>query len=223
MKPILIYQPGKVGSITIFNHLKDLGFQPNKSIVHIHMLDTDNSHKLPLINNLEKKPKRLNGKIPRLILQKRGWDIITLVREPVGRAISAWHAFHEGANNFEKEFDHEALRKWYDRQFVRHFGIDLFKFQFDKQRGWDIYSGGRARRVLVLRTENIDSSLGDALSDFLEKPIKVVPKRSNVGSYVRPIISKGFIDMMYSSEYAKHFYTNDELNLFKTKWLSSTA
>ena len=117
MKPILIYQPGKVGSMTVYNKIKALDIE----VLHLHTIDIDNSHKLPTQLN---KQKRLSCKLYHQITRSRNWDLITIVREPLARAVSAHYSFHNNANHFTTDHDHDALHQWYDRQLQKYLRVD---------------------------------------------------------------------------------------------------
>jgi len=199
-RPILIYQFGKVASTSIYESIKRL----NLEVYHSHFL----------------QPKRLTisvqmwkdagEEIPSamgtsLYLMKevhnRNWDVISLVRDPVARNISAFfqilklyaYSFKNDTQymqmdldqkvdvlirEFFRKFNHEDIFSWFDEEMKATFGIDVFERPFDQSIGYRVYERD-GNRLLVLQFERL-SGLVDVIRNFLGLP-EFELSRENVG------------------------------------------
>ena len=121
---------------------------------------------------------------------------------------------------------------WWQEQIEQVFGLDLLSLDFDSERGWQIYDFGEVR-FLVIRLENFDA-LPKALSTFYDLPEqRIHVLNSNIGEAKgehgkryrsfrsRVKIPMDLLDMAYSSRVAKHFYSADELEIFRSRWSST--
>lgn len=119
--------------------------------------------------------------------------------------------------------------KWWHEQVEQVFGLDFLSLDFDRDRGWQIYDFGRVR-FLVVRLENFDR-LPDALSMFYDLPLqRIHVLDSNIGEAkaesgeryrtfrARAKIPSGLLDLAYGSRFAKHFYSDPELDDFRRRW-----
>lgn len=226
---ILIYQPGKVASSTIFKTLNTKGIKST----HFHTFKCE--------KELLQGSIRCGKKI----------KIITGVREPISRDISAYfqimsrwllackkdilkkgiyEAFHElyeksgyiqGIVLSGNEFD------WFDRELKANFGIDIYNYPFDKEKGYSVISTDKID-VFLYKCEKLNC-LENALKDFLrtdnfnlviandahEKKYKYMYDefKSNVS------IDEEYVMKYYNSEKVRHFYSVEELDGMKKKWL----
>jgi hypothetical protein len=177
----------------------------------------------------------------------RPWHVIALVREPIARNLSAFFhaidAFYPGfdtphgesksavygelAQAFLTKYPHDMPSTWFDAEMGSVFGIDVFSTEFPKTKGYAIYEGEKAR-LLLMRLEDMDGCAREAFRDFLAiEQFAVV--RANVastreygaiyqeflGSLVLP---DAFVDRMYASKYARHFYSEEEIEGFRARW-----
>jgi hypothetical protein len=123
---------------------------------------------------------------------------------------------------------------WFQACFGRELGIDVYADKFPKRKGWKIYEAGR-KRVLVIRTEDLTKKLGKALSELYgleETEWPVVEHRAKghekyahgVGDvYARFLdwvtLPESYLDKMYKSQYAEHFWSKAALNRFRKRWM----
>jgi len=128
---------------------------------------------------------------------------------------------------FIEKFDHEMPLRWFDSYLKPVFEIDVYASKFPTTKGYDIYSGGMAD-LLLLRLEDLDRCAPVAFNDFLGID-NFVLKSANIAEekyYQRAyrafrksiILPQSYIDKMYTSKFAKHFYTLNEIEQFKRKW-----
>jgi len=171
--------------------------------------------------------------------------VISMVREPVGRNVSAF--FHDMARTLSAtgegysqaivdEFlmvwdGHDVPLAWHSEVFQPETGIDVYAKTFNRRRGWSIYEGG-GRRILVIRTEDMDARLLEAMAALLEQalPLTEVEHRAQdlerphgVGDLYREFMEKAvmpgaYLDRVYGSKYAKHFYYAKEIGAFRKFW-----
>jgi hypothetical protein len=239
---IVIYQMGKVASTTLYKALKEKG------------ITVDQTH--TLLGNYQGK-YFIKTKFSTLIFlkfrikdfirlraykKKKEVKVISIVREPISRNISAFFQkakfidnFHniENTGALEKTFydktTHKTPLKWFDKEFKKALGIDVYKYQFPKEKGYTIIKQNNVK-VFLFRFEDLNKCL-KPLSNFLNIG-KLELVSSNVGTdkwysemYKRfkrnfkP--TEEYLNIMYDSKYIKHFYTDKEIESFKNKWLGN--
>jgi hypothetical protein len=167
--PIIIYQPGKVGSITVHRSLKVI-FEKLNLDTPIH-----HAHNLNQIESVKKSVEQ-NRKAPAASLKKlaeseklraeidsnphQRWNIISLVRDPVALRVSTiFQVLEEYIPDWaelereeklsiadlqqllitRQEFDPIHLSGWFNNQVQPLFGFDVFSSPFDTQAGYKIY------------------------------------------------------------------------------------
>lgn len=194
--PIIIFQPGKVGSLSVYNSLL-AAFQKLQISTLIH-----HAHAL---NNLEEREKfvlatrknpslSINGIQEWKELRKRidaepnkPWNIISLVREPVAMKVSAlfhlldqhipdWQERHQKGElalaeieelfYSKQEFGFKGLDQWYDAQIKALWDIDIFATPFPREKGYEIYKSGQIT-LLVIRLEDLNRVAAQAFKDFM--------------------------------------------------------
>ncbi|MCI0558844.1 MAG: putative capsular polysaccharide synthesis family protein, partial [Nitrososphaera sp.] len=122
---------------------------------------------------------------------------------------------------------HEVPLTWFDTELKTVFGIDVFSSDFPKSTGYKIYEGLQAD-ILLLRLESLKSCSGDAFKDFLNiddftlRPTNISEGKDYYPTYREfldsVVLPPAYIDKMYESKYTKHFYTEDEIDIFKARW-----
>ncbi len=253
-QPILVYQMGKVGSVTVFYSLRHYLDQP---IYHVHRLNPEYmlvameyrfryaiDDRLKEYNRLEITEMLYLRNQIKMGIDHR-WKIITLVRDPLERNISAF--FHEIEYwNFSPDFSngsidvnevlglflkkhefHDMPLEWFDLEMKSVFHIDVYDSEFPKERGYHIYHGDNVD-LLLIRLENLSSCGEQVISQFLNiEGFKL--KNENVANnkdygeaykkFKKDVKLPGdYIDKIYSSKYARHFYTDEEIHMFRNKW-----
>lgn len=92
VSPILVFQMGKVGSSSVFESLKYLGLK--NPIFHIHYLSPSGIEHVERSNSGQTPRHILESRYLRNVLEKghpgQKWKIVSLVREPITRNISAF-------------------------------------------------------------------------------------------------------------------------------------
>ena len=175
------------------------------------------------------------------------WKVISLVRDPVARNVGTffhnldefipdWRTRHaEGRlsledlqNKFlEIKSIHSSPDWWFDAQLNPVFGIDVFASPFPAASGYKIYWNKPHTPLLVIRLEDLDRCAGEAMSEFLNLDnFEVI--RANVGeekeyanlykAFKELPLPAEYVEKMLSTRYARHFYTDEELQRFSNRW-----
>jgi len=203
---ILIYQPGRVGSNTLYDILRK---QMKENTHHLHTLGISSKSK--------------SWDVPdRIASRDEKFFIVTIVREPLARNLSAWKSFFNCRTNFAKEFDHDKILNWFDNEIKHYIGVDVFNYPFDNIAKWMIIRENRTYPILILRTEDIDSTAETALKAFIpfrQRDKKIRPEHKAVSEpYDIPPLPKSLVDKMLQSKYCRHFYSDDEIEGFYRKY-----
>ena len=253
--PILIYQMGKVGSSTVYHSLKEQ--VTNRSIYHFHSINrtTIEGHKTNnrrFIKSGDFK-KVFTGVGFGELMNKRilegneKFDVITLVREPLTRNISA---FFQNAYRWIPDFEKKCLEgtldtratinyffskgkfhtrglDWVEMEIKGVLGIDVYASSFPVQKGYEEYENKKSR-LLLLRMEDLNDK-GDVIKGFLGLD-NFKLKNANVGgtkfysdaykAFKKSIrFPEEYIDRLHSHKYSQHFYNKSELDKVKEEWI----
>jgi hypothetical protein len=252
--PILVYQMAKVGSSTVTWALRDVA---GLHVFQIHLMHPDNIRRLRAA--LRKRGRWLErfrsdmdirGRIlfKGLIQSGLKAKIITLVREPIGRNCSLYfqnlnilwgtadaHQNVEVAqlvSGFQDKFDHRSGLNWFDREFKRVLGVDVYEHPFPHDAGHTRIKTDRYD-ILVMRTDLDDASKKKCVEEFLGiEGLTLAPK--NVGSE-KPYAStyrkfldalelpEAYVDEMLDSKYTRHFFSPEQIASIRARWLGGNV
>lgn len=123
--------------------------------------------------------------------------------------------------------DHELPLVFFNSELERVFGIDVYNTPFPKSKGFKIYKNKNIE-ILILRLENLAERAREAFEEFLGIE-GLTLKRLNIGSekcyaqVYRDFLDKiklpeSYLQKMYRSKYATHFYSHEEIQAFEMKW-----
>lgn len=130
---------------------------------------------------------------------------------------------------FLEQYNHKRSLQWFDQELKGVFGINVFQEQFPTHQGYQIYQHSQVR-VLVIKLERLNEVYRQALKAFLDLDFTNISLvKTNVSdskSYhqlYRKFINwlrlpEKYLDQMYSSRYARHFYTREEISRFRKRW-----
>jgi hypothetical protein len=182
----------------------------------------------------------------------RPWTFISMVRDPVARNLSAFFQsvteripdFYQRLNaddlptafvaeHFLKdEVTHNVPIVWFDQQLKPLLDIDVFATPFPHAQGFQIYAGRRAR-LLIMRLESFPDCVGPAMRQFLGISCFVLASANtaedkayaDVYRRVRREIAlpDHYLERMYESKLARHFYTDEERAQFRRTWSGRSA
>ena len=191
--PIIVYQMGKVGSQSIIKTLETLNL--SRPIYHVHRITLDG---LEYIEERAENMGRLypgknywSGQYLRQKLKNRSsvdsWDIISMIRDPVARNLSAFfHGLNYWYPEAQEEYDqlddqvlftnirqvflnkfpHDRPITWFNSEIRSIFGIDIFSGHFPKEKRYKIYDGEQDR-LLLIRLEDFNRCYREAMHEFL--------------------------------------------------------
>lgn len=217
---ILVYQPGKVASSTVYKSILNY----NRYALHCHVLDNLGEDDTSLLKLLELK----SGKI------------ISLVRDPVARQIAAMWQNIQQLNRYSAGVDFAEIENyffpkhfdggefsWFDKHMKKIFKIDIFQYPFDQEQGYSIIKKGNIE-LLLLKTEKLNG-LENVIGEFLniknfkldndnvgiEKPYRFA-YRDYKANFRLP---KEMLDNIYvRNERTKYFYSAREREVFYKQW-----
>lgn len=241
---------GKVGSTAIEETLLARGLP----VRHLHSIGGDMSDQFRLRRSgrsLTARGRRaVEGMVQDLLLRipNRRIKVITLVREPLGRNISAFFQvlrkvlwdnprFDTRSDDsscqllidaFMRQTNHEVPACWFDREIRLHLGIDVYQHPFDREHGYTIIRKGHVD-LMVVRVEDLDRC-ESAIAEFVGLPDLRLHQANRGGmkwyaplyqNFLRHFIpNEALLDQLYNSRYMKHFYSQKEITGFREAWLA---
>lgn len=225
---VLILQMGKVGSSTISSSLDK---QYPGLVIHAHGFnETYYDPKVRHFYRYYQKHKPIPVKI------------ISMVREPIGRNVSAFfqnfkrttgEEFVQGKYNsdelksiFLEKFTHQVPLGWMDI-FNDIFGIDVYATVFPES-GIARYSNDHMIELLIMRNTIPDDMKEQEIKQFLGMHnFQLV--RANIGEdknygdaykkfKLEVKLPKEYIEMFQDSLFFNHFFSKEEINEVVNKW-----
>jgi hypothetical protein len=229
---VILYQMGKVGSKSVHHALH----KRNVQVIHAHWMCGE----FPDSEFPTTKPN-----IVEIIAEDTAppMKVISLVREPIGRSISAYfqrintysdNYRHKSAVELQKElidnYPVEYPDLWFEKELMSVFDFDPFSIPFDHSKGYLIQEAGR-HKLLIIRLEDANKILPKVIWKFLgvrnvrmeeQNMFKKRHNGTNLGNKYRELeklkFPKSFVDRNYGLKYARHFYTPEEIVEFREKW-----
>lgn len=238
---VLVYQPGKVGSFSIYQSLK----KEKIPCAHIHRIadsDKENTAYYARYSELFGLWKNMWGKTGRM-------KIITMVRDPIRRSVSAMFQgiFQNCICDIQTEmslYDNAISRivrdadygktgymfEWFHDELEKTTGIDIYTYDFDKEKGYGIVREGGIE-ILILVMEKMNQNV-DVLKDFVgrNKMQNFTLLRQNVGNdknyrFLYGDIMKSLqipsriLDFYYGDNVGmRHFYTEEDIRQFCSRY-----
>lgn len=178
---------------------------------------------------------------------KKRWKVISLVRNPVAQHVSSLFQnldkifpgiFDESCSNrpdiktlvtsLVSHFPADgALVHWFDLEMKPIFKIDVFEKEFPSEKGFCIYKSEVAD-LLLFRLEDLDRCAEEAFGEFLGIE-KFQLQHENVGSNKtysalyrefasNAVLPGEYLDSICTSRMCKHFYTEEEISTFRSRW-----
>lgn len=122
---------------------------------------------------------------------------------------------------------HDRPLAWFDKELYRYFDIDVYHFDFPKEKGYFIYRNGNVE-VILIKLEKLADVAHDAFNEFLgiesfELIEANIGEKKNTSELYSGFLSStklsmDYLDRMYNSRFARHFYTKEELDRFRSRW-----
>ncbi len=247
--PVLIYQMAKGGSSTVLRALERAGINAFRA----HLINPDTARQFRALMRekglsvLRMDIDLIGGAVYRGIIRP-GLEakVINLVREPVGRNISAYFQVldklwqteraHEQISlerlieGFYEKFTHDRVLSWFDEEFKPVLGVDVYEHEFPHESRCLRLRHG-PYDILLMRVDLDDALKEKHLSEFLGVegidllPENVAAKKPYAATYrefLRALrLPEEYVDRMLDSKYARHFFTPEERGALRSKWLGT--
>ena len=219
-KKVIIYTMGRVGSVALRYALQNVV----PEVVHTHYISNPQGEKG-------------YGYAPEFKEIATEWPIITVVRDPMTRAVSSFFRSLDYVKYYSTSCEtlvkmltsSDALywsTHWFEEEFKNSTGFDVYSEPFNKKKGIQVVANGR---VIVLQQENKHSNSKAALEQWLGyTKLEILVKNANFqrpgSAQVRErfnknaVFSKELLDWVYSRPYATHFYTDKQIEEFRSRW-----
>lgn len=128
---------------------------------------------------------------------------------------------------FFERLMHDRPLRYFDDEVKTVLGIDIFASEFPRQKGYQILKEAHVDS-LVIRLDDLDQCAEPAFKEFLAIDDFRL-QTTNVGGdkiyaplyreFKRRIrVPRSYIEQMYASKFARHFYSPEELEQLAGKW-----
>lgn len=237
--PVLVYSTGRVGSMALHYGLEDHGV----FAFQVHTLNP-----VKLVEN--KQPGTAVWVYNHVVRRGRPASIITLVRDPLAVMISdffpklRWIAGQENAwetlsvealcdlfnTRYFADGRHIDKLNWFDHEMKAGLGIDVYAHPSPRETG-HVTVEHAPYRLLLMKTETPDNIKARAIGEFVGVENFSIPRRNEGAAkdygevYQRfkdaLTVRREHLDLIYTSRYARHFYTEAEINAMIDRWGSA--
>jgi hypothetical protein len=241
---VAIHQMGKVASASLHRAVADLQLWP---CFHTHILHPRSIVGRIARDNPPGRPPRLIGHVRQscrlhaeYLNHGRPVAVISTVREPVGRNVSA---FFQNLKRFvrpddprrndmdalfevfKKRYPHRRPDLWFERELNRVFNIQVFDHSFSK--GGSVVIPAGAHLILMMRASLSDDRKGAICAEFLGVDHLDVPRlnvfRGADQDYLdfKRLVGRdeAYLDRMLAGRVARHFFTEAERNQIRETWI----
>lgn len=190
--------------------------------------------------------RRIAAELQRDGPTRRRWKLVTVFREPVARNVSVFFLSIEDfvedffgrcrrselrneqlVKTFLQKFPHQQPLEWFDFEIRDLFGIDVYDHPFPQDQGYQIIRTDHVD-LLLIKLEQLNQCYRNAFRDFLGVDIPELshthvteqdPTKPMYAGFLRgAVMPPDYLDRMYQSQFARHFYTASELEGFRSKW-----
>lgn len=238
---ILVYQPAKVGSFSIYQSLKKVKIP----CAHIHRIADTDGENTSYYARYPELYRLWRGVLP----ERKQLKIITMVRDPIKRSVSGMFQriysnciidIQPGMSLYDNAVScivgdadygrNGYMFEWFHEELEKTTGIDIYKYDFNKEEGYGIVQENGIE-ILILVMEKMDQNI-KVIQDFVgsEKMKNFTLLRQNVGSeknyrYLYKDIVKSLripshvLDFYYKGNFGMdHFYTKEDVEQFYSRY-----
>lgn len=121
------------------------------------------------------------------------------------------------------------VQDFFDEQFYPFWGVDLYQYPFDTEKGFSIYHLDKQLDVMVYQLEKLNF-LEEEIGRFLEiEHYKLITSNDSAEKWYQPYynnmkkmmsIPEQYFNECYNGKYIKYFYSKADINKFKKEWES---
>lgn len=230
--PVIVYAPGRVGSMGLIKNLRKAGVF---------------SFKVEFFNGKTSGSTKFVKKY--ILNSERHANFITLVRDPVDimasyffdKCAKGWLQNGKGALQsgdmitLNRLFIDVVLKTsrldqhlyWFEEDFFENLGISALNIPFDHSQKIGQVSTDRFR-ILIIRTELDDTKKSDHINIFLGTNNVTITRYNQGKDKEYATTYKNFkeqlkipgelIEKIYTAPYVTHFFSEEEIRSLKTKW-----
>lgn len=243
--PVIVYQMGKVGSRSVVASLQ----ARDVLVYHAHSLNAPLlRQRLTEVNPLYTGGLRHWIWLHDYVLQKRNVPVkfITLVRDPIAQNVASFFENLDRFTDTPHAYAHYSLEQlldlfyaqnrdsndypltWFDKTIKAVPGIDVFAHPFPQERGYQTLTVGK-HALLLLKVEMDDDLMAQAIGEFLGLAdfrllsANIGDEKAYADLYrafkARVVIREDILDTHYNATYTRHFYTPEEIETMRRRWL----
>lgn len=190
--------------------------------------------------------RRIASELQREGTSRRHWKLVTVFREPIARNVSVFFLSIEDfvddffgnhargklnnqqlVDTFIQKFPHQQPLEWFDFEIRDLFGIDVYEHPFPQEQGYQIIRTEQVE-LLLLKLEQLNTCFQQAFHEFLGVDVSSLshthvteqdPAKPMYAGFLREaVMPLDYLDRMYDSKFARHFYTESELAALRLKW-----
>ena len=244
--PVVVYTMAKVASTSIYHSLKN---QTDYPAFHVHSLNESvikASEKQAMDSGILPSSRQVGGLIyAHKIKQNKPLIIISSVREPIARNISAFFdafSYHVGMeadkwngeaeelmqSYFLDKLDHNYPLNWFDNEFKRMTLVDVYESPFDSNKKYIVLNKDNLK-ILIFRVDLSDADKEELIKKELDLDtfslmslnIGSEKKYANLYTNFKKDVKlpQSYVDSMLNSKYARHFYSDQELQNISSKYI----
>ncbi len=129
---------------------------------------------------------------------------------------------------YKSKENHNYTLNWFDNEFFKYTNVDIFSLPFNTAKDYAIYKLPQFD-LLIIKMEKLNKAGCQALNEFVNMDIDTLTIENTSEQRVSNEIASEFkkyykeekieLNRVYNSKLVKHFYSPNELNKFKNKWL----
>jgi hypothetical protein len=131
---------------------------------------------------------------------------------------------------FLERLDHDEPLAYFDREIKEVLDIDVFASEFPTSNGYKIYETEKVD-LLLIRLEDLNACASAAFERFLGLERFALRDRNVADDKGYALLyqlfkdsialPEAYIERMYASRYMRHFYSEQEIAAFRSKWMKS--
>jgi hypothetical protein len=131
---------------------------------------------------------------------------------------------------FFSKLNHRSPLDFFDNELHKVFNVDVYANEFPKSKGYKIYRTLKAD-ILLIRVEDLNRVAQQAFKEFLEIENfslidENVSEDKNYALLYKAFKDKihlpdSYLDQLYCSKYMQHFYSIEEINNFRSRWIKN--
>ena len=121
------------------------------------------------------------------------------------------------------------VQDFFEQQLEPFFGVNIYNYPFDKERGYSIYEIGNIN-IMIYQVEKmnlLEKEIGEFLNidNFKLKHGNIAEEKWYKDYYNRCKkeikLTEEYFDSCYSGKYMNHFYSEEDIEKFKRKWVNN--